>query len=206
VLAPTITRIPEQDRTQCVVVSASHGGAYAGYLAARSGVRAVILNDSGVGRDNAGIGALEICQAIGMAAATVSAMSARIGDAEDTLANGIVSYANAVAQSIGVEAGSACHRAAEMMLKSPLPARRPAPYSEARTIVGKNRFDLSMVCIDSISLVEPLDTGQIVISGSHGGVQGSPDYPHSTVAISLLPRLRPSRHALVTDSTPTTTA
>jgi len=172
VLAPTITRIPEQDRTQCVVVSASHGGAYAGYLAALSGVRGVILNDSGVGRDKAGIGALEICQAVGMAAATVSAASARIGDAEDTLANGIVSYANAVARSTGVQPGSACQQAAEMLLESPLPDRRPAPYSEARTVVGTNRFGLSMVCIDSISLVETVDAGQIVISGSHGGVVG----------------------------------
>ena len=50
VLAPTATRIPQSARGR-VLVSGSHGGAYAGYLAARAGARAVVLNDAGVGLD-----------------------------------------------------------------------------------------------------------------------------------------------------------
>ena len=41
-----------------MVVAASHGGVYAGYCAALGRVRAVILNDAGVGRERAGIGSL----------------------------------------------------------------------------------------------------------------------------------------------------
>jgi len=171
-LAPTITKIPLENRELAVVVSASHGGAYAGYLAALSGARAVILNDAGVGRDRAGIGALTQCEDIGMAAATVSATSARIGDAEDMMAHGVVSFANSTARSTGVHAGCRCDEAARMMLKSPLPSGSPEPYSEARAVVGQNPFGLNIICIDSVSLVEPSDAGQIVISGSHGGVVG----------------------------------
>ena len=39
-----------------LVLAASHGGVYAAYLAARAGVRAVVLNDAGIGRERAGVG------------------------------------------------------------------------------------------------------------------------------------------------------
>ena len=88
-----------------MLVCGSHGGAYAGYLAGCAGVRAVILNDAGVGLDAAGIGALDCCQALGVAAATVAHSSARIGDAEDMLAHGVISYVNVAAAGIGSAAG-----------------------------------------------------------------------------------------------------
>ena len=59
VLAPTATKIPETARGR-VLVCGSHAGAYAGYLAARAQVRAVVLNDAGVGLDEAGIGPLKL--------------------------------------------------------------------------------------------------------------------------------------------------
>jgi len=80
VLAPTATKIPQTARGR-VLLCGSHAGAYAGFLAARAGVRAVVLNDAGVGLENAGIGALLHCQALGVAAAAVAHTSARIGDA-----------------------------------------------------------------------------------------------------------------------------
>ena len=48
-VADTATKLgPEHDGQ--VVISASHGGLYAAYLAARAGVRGVILNDASVGK------------------------------------------------------------------------------------------------------------------------------------------------------------
>lgn len=41
-----------------VLVAGSHGAVYAAYLAAKGGVRGVILNDAGLGKDNAGISGL----------------------------------------------------------------------------------------------------------------------------------------------------
>jgi hypothetical protein len=54
-----------------VLLGGSHGGVYAGYLAAKAGARAVVLNDAGVGKDRAGIGSLDYLDRLGMAAATV---------------------------------------------------------------------------------------------------------------------------------------
>ncbi len=72
--AASITKLPA-DARGAVVVSGSHGGLYPGYLAARAGLRAVILNDAGVGKDQAGIRALGTCEGLGIAAAAVSHLS-----------------------------------------------------------------------------------------------------------------------------------
>ena len=77
-----------------VVVAASHGGIYAANLAARAGVRAVILNDAGGGKDDAGIAGLAYLDRFGLAGATIAHNSARIGDGEDMLARGIISRVN----------------------------------------------------------------------------------------------------------------
>jgi hypothetical protein len=169
VLAPTATKIPETARGR-VLVCGSHAGAYAGYLAARAGVRAVVLNDAGVGLEEAGIGALGRCQAQGIAAAAVCHDSARIGDAEDILAHGVISHCNAVAAGVGVGVGMACVEAVALLSATPPGGRDVGAYDEARAMVGVNRHGLRIVCVDSVSLVTPEDMGQIVLSGSHGGV------------------------------------
>lgn len=169
VLAPTATKIPDTARGR-VLVCGSHAGAYAGYLAARAGVRAVVLNDAGVGLDQAGIGALALCQALGIAAAAVAHTSARIGDAEDMLAGGIISHCNASASGAGVAAGMDCGEAGALLSRAPSGRGKSAAYDEARALVGVNCHGLRIICVDSVSLVAPDDAGQVVLSGSHGGL------------------------------------
>ena len=169
VLAPTATKIPAAARGR-VLVCASHGGAYAGYLAARAGVRAVVLNDAGVGLDEAGIGALELCRALGMAAAVVAHSSARIGDAEDMLASGVISHCNVLAGSVGVAPGMGCAEAVRRLAAAPIAHASGARYGEARVEAGVNRHGVGVVCVDSVSLVRDEDAGRIVMSGSHGGI------------------------------------
>lgn len=53
-----------------VAVSGSYGGRYNAYNAAKWPVRAVIMNDAGIGKDDAGIVGLEFLDRINMAAAT----------------------------------------------------------------------------------------------------------------------------------------
>ena len=162
-----------------VVVGGSHGGIYPGYLAARAHARAVILNDAGVGKDNAGIGGLDYCDSLGMAAATVSHLSARIGDAQDSFSSGVISHANDAARAVGCEAGMTCLDAALALLVASLPYVSPE-YAEARFIAGKTPAGLRLVCMDSISLVaQGEDDGQAVFSGSHGGLVAS--QPHLAI-------------------------
>src|ERR1700736_1731021 len=90
IVADSITRVGEGEATGAVVVNASHGGVYAAYLAAKLGAAAAIFNDAGVGRERAGVGGLDYLQQLGIPAATVGHMTARIGDGADMLARGVI--------------------------------------------------------------------------------------------------------------------
>ena len=115
-----------------VLVAGSHGGIIAAYLGATAGAHALILNDAGLGKDRAGISGLFYLEDIGMAAAAVDCMSARIGDGADMLTRGIISHANAYAALCGVVAGQSCRDAAERLRAAPPPRSGPPPYAEGR--------------------------------------------------------------------------
>jgi hypothetical protein len=57
----------------------------------------------------------------GVAAATVDAMSARIGDPESSWATGLVSGVNAAAATAGVAVGQKVSQAARLMATRPVP-------------------------------------------------------------------------------------
>lgn len=88
-----------------IVVTGSHGGrSAAGFVVdVSSKPLAVFFNDAGGGKDNAGKVGLDMLQAIGVPAACYSHMSARIGDAQDGLDNGMVSDANDLAKQAGIQ-------------------------------------------------------------------------------------------------------
>jgi hypothetical protein len=170
VVADTITKMPPE-AAGAVVVSGSHGGIYPGYLAAKAQVRAVILNDAGVGKDAAGIESLAYLEPLGIAAATVSHLSCRIGDTPDMLARGIVSHANAPARAAGVAPGMTCREAGERLSTAPHMRHQPEPLREGRDEVP-SRGARRILLLDSAAMVLPEDAGHIVVTGSHGGLVG----------------------------------
>ena len=94
-----------------IVVSGSHGGVSSGRFALQAAPRLAVFNDAGVGKDNAGIAALAMLQAAGIAACTVAHNSARIGQAHSTLDDGVISFVNDSAAAIGLRAGMRLHMA-----------------------------------------------------------------------------------------------
>jgi hypothetical protein len=90
-----------------VIVTGSHGGLLGGRAttAVKQPVFAALYNDAGIGIDQAGISRLPVLAARGIAAATVSAASAEIGDAMSTFRTGIVSAINDIAARHGAEIG-----------------------------------------------------------------------------------------------------
>jgi len=88
-----------------IVVTGSHGGrSAAGFVVdVREKPLAVFFNDAGGGKDNAGKVGLDMLQAIGVAAACYSHMSARIGDAQDGLENGVLTDLNDLAKQAGIK-------------------------------------------------------------------------------------------------------
>ena len=179
-LASTVTKLGSECVAK-VVVGGSHGGIYAGYLAARARAGAVILNDASIGKDDAGIGCLAYCDALEMPAATVSHSSARIGDAQDSLSGGIISRVNHAALAAGCEAGIPCLDAA-LVLCGASPPRTAPEYAEARHIAGETPAGLRLVCMDSSSLVvKGEDDGHILFCGSHGGLVAN--QPHLALQV-----------------------
>ena len=114
----SITELAPAD-AGCVAVSGSHGGASSARFAIASRPLLTVFNDAGVGRDNAGVVGLAMLAREGLAACTVAHTSARIGDAASTLADGIISHANALAQGRGIACGQPCQVAVEQFIQYP---------------------------------------------------------------------------------------
>ena len=172
--ADSITRLGPEFRGT-VLVAGSHGGRYCGYLAALAGLRGVILNDAGVGKDQAGIGALDYLERLGVAAATVAHTSARIGDAADTFDRGCISHFNESAKTLGCAEGQRCREAAEAMGRGLVYEGDVPGYEEARELLRES--PVPVVACDSASLIEEDDVDTIIVTGSHGGsLAGRPDY------------------------------
>lgn len=167
--ADSVTTLDARARG-AVLVAGSHGGRIAGWYAAGAGVHAVILNDAGVGLDRAGIAALAELDACGMAAATASHDSARIGDGADMLARGRISHANTTAAACGVVRGQSVRDAAVRLLRAPVPRGVPARETEGRLCLRAGAREVWG--LDSIGLLEAQDAGRVLVIGSHGALHG----------------------------------
>ena len=173
-LVDSVTRLPQAARDR-VLVCGSHGGLYAAWLAARARPRAVVLHDAGIGRHSAGVAGVLWLAGLGIPACAIDYRSARIGDARDMLANGIVSTTNEVAARHGCLPGHTCAQVVECLL-----AHEPEEADEAAAAhppdIGEFRRRIAssghreVWAVDSIALVEPGDRRKVIVSGSHGGL------------------------------------
>jgi hypothetical protein len=171
VLADTATKLGA-DAPGAVIVTGSHGARYAAYLTLKAHPRAVIHNDAGVGKDRAGIAVIALAEALGVAAATASHASCRIGDAADMIARGRISHANAPARNLGVREGMPCCEAALLLVAARASGHDPEPIAEARRFLKEPGWQRGIVLMDSASLVRPEDEGQIIVTASHGALVG----------------------------------
>ncbi len=179
----SITKIGSEHCSQ-VVIAASHGGVYAGFCAALGRVRAVILNDAGVGRDRAGIGSLDYLDSLGIAAATADGRSCRIGDSDDMQASGIISFVNASAAAWGCAPGQTVLEGADLLRAARLSTAPVPSRAESRYVARDNPGEVRVIVMDSVSLVQPSDAGAIVINASHGGLLGGD--PASALKVDAL--------------------
>ena len=100
-----------------VIVSGSHGGrsvsVYA--LGIQPYPHAVFFNDAGIGKEGAGIVALDHLEQAGVICAAYGHDSARIGEAQDGLAHGVITAANPRAQAAGIQPGVSVTSAVERL-------------------------------------------------------------------------------------------
>ena len=94
-----------------IVVTGSHGGLIGGNpdRALKAAARIAVFNDAGVGLAGVGITRLPALQDRGVAAVTVAAGSARIGDAASALDTGVISHLNPLAGEMGAAPGMRLH-------------------------------------------------------------------------------------------------
>ena len=156
-----------------VIVSGSYGGKYNAFNSAKWGIRGVIMNDAGIGADNAGIAGLPYLDSIGLPAATAAANSCHIGDGEHTLAHGTISHVNRAAAALGCAPGQTVRACAALMQAGEVPRSAPPPITEGnRFVLREVPGEPRVICADSVGMVRPEDTGQIVITASHAALPG----------------------------------
>src|SRR4051812_16767743 len=141
----------QADARDAIVVCGSHGGLYSAWLAARAGVRAIVLNDAGIGRPQAGIAGLHWLGSLGIPPVAVDYRSARIGDGADMLASGVVSMANEIAASHGCLPGHSCAQAVRCLAENcePIEADEVPDIGEARKRIG-NTGHREVWAVDSV--------------------------------------------------------
>ena len=104
ILMDSITKVAPEDNG-AIVVCASHGGSSSGEFALEVPLSSVFFNDAGVGKDRAGIAALDMLEARGVAAGAISHDTGRIGDSQNMWDEGVISHANSLAVAKGIKAG-----------------------------------------------------------------------------------------------------
>jgi hypothetical protein len=173
VIIDSVTTFGPDERGRAALAG-SHAGVYAAYLAAKAGVKAVILCDAGVGREQAGIGGLKLLEELGVPGATYGHRSARIGDGADGLQRGIITYVNRPAGELGLRPRMNAKTALDLLAASNLaPSPAPPPLAETRHRIADAELPgISVYALDSASLVTAADKGAIILAGSHGALLG----------------------------------
>jgi hypothetical protein len=111
-LLDSITWVEAADAGQ-IVISGSHGGRSAAEYAVLFPLALCCINDAGVGKDRAGIVALDMLQARGTPGIAFSHDSARIGEARDAWDHGVISHCNPRAAALGFAPGAGLRAAIE---------------------------------------------------------------------------------------------
>jgi len=178
----------QPSNTSPILVCASHcgdNGTFARKLK-NGGVRAVFLNNAGIGKNQAGISGLTHYEAANILACAVDHYSAEIGVASDTLESGIISHTNTLAENAGIQVGDTVKNAVSKINNiTDLPAFTPKnKYAELLTDEkqeNNSQLDLkkqirtqidgvSITVTDSITFLNEHNAGDIVVCGSHGGL------------------------------------
>lgn len=192
----------QPDNVSPVLVCASHcgdNGTFARKLK-NCHVKAVFLNNAGIGKNQAGISGLVHYEAENILACAVDCNSAEIGVSRDTWESGIISHTNNLAEKAGIQTGDSVQEAvAKIINLIDLPSsiqinkHFESTVNEKKESTGKVDLKkqiqiqiegVSITVTDSITFLNEKNAGDIVVCGSHGGVSaGHYAQKHSLKAV-----------------------
>ncbi len=178
----------QPDNTRPILVCASHcgdNGTFARKLK-NCHVKAVFLNNAGIGKNQAGISGLSHYQAENILACAVDHNSAEIGISRDTWESGIISHTNTLAEKAGIQTGDSVQEAVANIINridfySSTPENKNVESIIDEKKDNSSKVDLkkqtqtqidgvSITVTDSITFLNEKNAGDIVVCGSHGGV------------------------------------
>ncbi|TCO09153.1 hypothetical protein [Natronoflexus pectinivorans] len=145
-------------------------------------VKAVFLNNAGIGKNQAGIRGLLHYETEDILACAVDHNSAEIGIAQDTWESGTISHTNAQAKEAGIEIGDAVKDAVAKIINMgyPTPATRESKIhasnnneTNSKSLKQQTQTEINGVLItvtDSITFLNESNAGDVVVCGSHGGL------------------------------------
>lgn len=155
-------------------------------------VKAVFLNNAGIGKNQAGIRGLTHYEAENILACAVDHNSAEIGIARDTWESGTISHMSPGAEAAGIQIGDSVKDAVakiDYLFKHPSPTRENKNLETPETNKGKDNASkndlkkqtqaqidgVTVTVTDSITFLNENNAGDIVVCGSHGGLSAG-DY------------------------------
>jgi len=107
-----------EDRERNVLCTAGHTGRSVIDYIINSRPWGFICSDGGIGKNDSGLQALPVVNKAGIAGASVSAQSARMGDGHSTYFDGVISACNDLAKAKGVKPGQSAKEAAMLLLNA----------------------------------------------------------------------------------------
>jgi uncharacterized protein YunC (DUF1805 family) len=144
-------------------------------------VKAVFLNNAGIGKNQAGIRGLSHYEAENVLACAVDNDSAEIGIGYDTYESGIISHITTQTNSIGIQVGDSVKEAISKITSHPSLTQQNEAFeafdkeekSNKKSLKKQIRTEIDGVSItvtDSITFLNESNSGDIVVCGSHGGL------------------------------------
>lgn len=177
------------ENTNPILVCGSHCGGNRDLArhVSKCGVKAVFLNNAGIGKNQAGIRGLKHYEAEHVLACAVDRQSAEIGIANDTWECGIISHINLHAEQAGIQIGDSVKEAVAKILGSSKyatstqnttnsdPSNKKKGEDKSGKVVLKKQMQtqidgIAITVTDSITFLNEGNAGHIVVCGSHGGI------------------------------------
>lgn len=168
VVADSLTFFEQGDWRTDVVIGASFAGVPTGILPLRQGARGWLAHEAGPGLDRAGVGGLPLAEAMGVPAAAIATMTARLGDGRSLL-SGQVAVANEVARNLGVVKGESGLNAARKMLQA-----REGFFRNIEGFVNDDQHEIitdsgRAIAVWSTSRIQGTHRDEVFCVASHGG-------------------------------------
>lgn len=184
----------QPSNTSPILVCGSHCGGnrnLAGHVK-NCHVKAVFLNNAGIGKNQAGIRGLTHYEAENILACAVDHNSAEIGIAHDTWESGTISHTSTQAEAVGIQIGDSVKKAVAKIIniiKHPSSIQKSKDFeslikNEVKDISSKEDLKkqtqtqidgVGITVTDSITFLNENNSGDIVVCGSHGGLSAG-DY------------------------------